>query len=50
MVTGRSWADAPDIDGTVYLSSIDPLRPGQIVQARVIGADAHDLNAEVLDD
>jgi ribosomal protein S12 methylthiotransferase len=50
VVTGRSWADAPDIDGTVYLSSIDPLRPGQIVQARVIGADAHDLNAEVLDD
>jgi ribosomal protein S12 methylthiotransferase len=45
---GRSWADAPEIDGKVYLSSEEPLKPGQIVRARVIQADAHDLNAEVL--
>lgn len=50
VVTGRSWADAPEIDGKVYLSCIDPLKPGQIVLAEVIGADAHDLNAEVVDD
>ena len=50
VVTGRSWADAPEIDGKVYLSCIDPLKPGQIVKAKVIGADEHDLNAEVLDD
>ncbi|MGQ0530972.1 MAG: 30S ribosomal protein S12 methylthiotransferase RimO [Panacagrimonas sp.] len=49
VVTGRSWADAPEIDGKVYLSCIDPLKPGQKVMARVIGADEHDLNAEVLD-
>ena len=50
VVTGRSWADAPEIDGKVYLSCIDPLKPGQIVRAQVIGADEHDLNAEVVDD
>ncbi|MGQ0621573.1 MAG: 30S ribosomal protein S12 methylthiotransferase RimO [Panacagrimonas sp.] len=50
VVTGRSWADAPEIDGKVYLSCIDPLKPGQIVRAEVIGADEHDLNAEVLGD
>ncbi len=47
---GRSWADAPEIDGKVYLSSERPLRPGQKVQAQVVQADAYDLNAEVLDD
>ncbi|MGQ0700179.1 MAG: 30S ribosomal protein S12 methylthiotransferase RimO [Panacagrimonas sp.] len=49
VVTGRSWADAPEIDGKVYLSCIDPLKPGQIVRVEVIGADEHDLNAEVVD-
>ncbi|MGH8504660.1 MAG: 30S ribosomal protein S12 methylthiotransferase RimO, partial [Stenotrophobium sp.] len=48
-VIGRSWADAPEIDGKVYLSCDRPLRTGQIVKARVIQADAYDLNAEVLD-
>ena len=48
VVTGRSWADAPEIDGKVYLSSDEPLKPGQIVRAHVLQADAHDLNAEVL--
>jgi len=48
VVTGRSWADAPEIDGKVYLSADRPLKPGQIVRAQVIQADAHDLNAEVL--
>ena len=48
IVTGRSWADAPEIDGKVYLSSEEPLKPGQIVKARVTQADEYDLNAEVL--
>ena len=45
---GRSWADAPEIDGKVYLSADRALRPGQRVKALVVQADAHDLNAEVL--
>ncbi|HEX4896346.1 MAG TPA: 30S ribosomal protein S12 methylthiotransferase RimO, partial [Solimonas sp.] len=50
VMVGRSWADAPEIDGKVYLSCDRPLRPGQIVRAEVIQASAHDLNAEVLED
>ncbi|TXH03042.1 MAG: 30S ribosomal protein S12 methylthiotransferase RimO [Nevskiaceae bacterium] len=49
-VIGRSWADAPEIDGKVYLSCDRPLKVGQIVKAEVIQADAYDLNAEVLDE
>jgi ribosomal protein S12 methylthiotransferase len=49
-VIGRSHADAPEIDGKVYLSCDRPLRPGQIVRARVIQSDDYDLNAEVLPD
>jgi len=32
---GRSKADAPQIDGAVYLSSRRPLRVGEIVTAKI---------------
>ena len=42
--TGRSQADAPEIDGAVYLRQVSPdLRPGDIVEATIEEADAHDL-------
>jgi ribosomal protein S12 methylthiotransferase len=44
---GRSKADAPDIDGTVYLSSRRPLRVGEIVTARIERAEAYDLHGSV---
>ena len=44
---GRSKADAPDIDGTVYLTSRRPLRVGEIVTAKIDRADAYDLYATV---
>jgi ribosomal protein S12 methylthiotransferase len=44
---GRSKADAPDIDGTVYLSSRRPLRVGEIVSAKIERADAYDLHGTV---
>ncbi|HEY0972934.1 MAG TPA: 30S ribosomal protein S12 methylthiotransferase RimO [Solimonas sp.] len=50
LMIGRSKADAPEIDGKVYLSCDRPLRAGQIVRARVLQASEHDLNAEVLTD
>ncbi len=50
LLVGRSKADAPEIDGKVYLSCDRPLRAGQVVQARVLQASEHDLNAEVLTD
>lgn len=42
--TGRSQADAPEIDGAVYLRNVpETLAPGDIVQAMIEDADAHDL-------
>ena len=49
-VIGRGWADAPEIDGKVYLSCDRPLKIGQKVKAVVVDANAHDLHAEVVDD
>jgi ribosomal protein S12 methylthiotransferase len=44
---GRSKADAPQIDGSVYLSSRRPLKVGEIVTARIERADAYDLHGTV---
>src|SRR6202035_5163739 len=44
---GRSKADAPEIDGTVYLSSRRPLRVGEIVTAKIERADQYDLHGSV---
>ncbi|MBA3053604.1 MAG: 30S ribosomal protein S12 methylthiotransferase RimO [Sphingomonadales bacterium] len=42
--TGRSQADAPEIDGAVYLRNVPPtLKAGDIVAAEIEEADAHDL-------
>ena len=42
--TGRSQADAPEIDGAVYLRDASPdLVPGAIVSALIEDSDAHDL-------
>lgn len=42
--TGRSQADAPEIDGAVYLRNVpESLKPGDIVNVTVEDADAHDL-------
>ncbi len=45
---GRSYADAPEIDGTVILDGETGLKPGELVRARVTGADDYDLWAERL--
>src|SRR5207302_5101960 len=44
---GRSRADAPDIDGTVHVSSRRPLRIGEIVTARIERSDQYDLHGAV---
>lgn len=44
---GRSSADAPEIDGCVYLSSEKTLKPGDLVRAVVTDADEYDLWADV---
>jgi len=41
--TGRSKADAPEIDGEVHLRDAGGLKPGDIVSVRVEDSDEHDL-------
>jgi ribosomal protein S12 methylthiotransferase len=49
---GRSYADAPEIDGTVRLlaaaKASKTFKAGDFVRARIVGADGHDLIGEVL--
>jgi ribosomal protein S12 methylthiotransferase len=41
--TGRSKADAPEIDGEVHLRDAGGLKPGDIASVRVEDSDEHDL-------
>ncbi|ENY71236.1 ribosomal protein S12 methylthiotransferase [Aeromonas diversa CDC 2478-85] len=41
--TGRSFADAPEIDGMVYLNGETALKPGDIVRVKIEHADEYDL-------
>jgi ribosomal protein S12 methylthiotransferase len=49
---GRSYADAPEIDGTVKLlppeKASKTLRVGEFTRARIVAADGHDLIAQPL--
>ncbi|MBV8063321.1 MAG: TRAM domain-containing protein, partial [Nevskia sp.] len=46
-VVGRSWADAPEIDGKVYIAGkLKPL-PGQRVRVKISRADTHDLHGKL---
>jgi ribosomal protein S12 methylthiotransferase len=40
-------ADAPEIDGSVYLTSRRPLKTGEIVSAKIERADEYDLHGSV---
>ncbi|KAK65616.1 ribosomal protein S12 methylthiotransferase RimO [Bordetella bronchiseptica 980-2] len=43
---GRSSADAPEIDGCVYVDSEQPLKAGDMVRVRVTDSDEYDLWGE----
>jgi ribosomal protein S12 methylthiotransferase len=45
---GRCSADAPEIDGRVFLDGVSNLQPGDLVRAVVTRSDAYDLWAEPL--
>ncbi|MBU6469615.1 MAG: 30S ribosomal protein S12 methylthiotransferase RimO [Gammaproteobacteria bacterium] len=41
----RSFADAPEVDGVVWITGSHTLRPGQFARVRITQADQHDLAA-----
>ncbi len=47
---GRSYMDAPGIDGYVFVASPDSYLSGEIIKAKVVKAEAYDLYAEAIID
>lgn len=45
---GRSYADAPEIDGVVIVEDAAHLAPGSLVKVRVVAADDYDVWGELL--
>jgi ribosomal protein S12 methylthiotransferase len=45
---GRSMADAPEIDGAVYVTSRRPLRVGEIATVKIERADEYDLHGQAV--
>jgi ribosomal protein S12 methylthiotransferase len=45
---GRSYKDAPEVDGMVRVRSSRALRPGALIRCRIVSSSVHDLNAELL--
>jgi ribosomal protein S12 methylthiotransferase len=43
----RSSADAPEIDGSVFIAKPGAIKPGDFVQVKITRADAHDLYAAI---
>jgi ribosomal protein S12 methylthiotransferase len=41
----RSSADAPEIDGVVYIGNAKNRKPGDLIEVEITGSDAHDLKA-----
>jgi ribosomal protein S12 methylthiotransferase len=48
-VIARSPADAPEIDGRVYIPGAWELEPGDFIRVRISAATAHDLKAEPIE-
>ncbi len=47
---GRSYAQAPDIDGKIYFTSGEPLEMGQFVHIKILNIDDYDLIGEVVNE
>ena len=45
----RSYAESPEVDGVIRVAGAAAFSPGQRVDVKITGYDAHDLNAEALD-
>jgi ribosomal protein S12 methylthiotransferase len=47
---GRSYAEAPDIDGLIYFTSEEPLEFGSFVEVKILNVDDYDLIGEVINE
>jgi ribosomal protein S12 methylthiotransferase len=47
---GRSYMDAPDIDGMIFIDSPRELISGEIIRVRITDSDVYDLEAMLIDE
>lgn len=47
---GRTYCEAPDIDGLVYFTSKEPLNIGSFVNVKILNIEEYDIIGEVLDE
>lgn len=47
---GRSYAEAPDIDGLIYFTSEEPLEFGSFAEVKILNVDDYDLIGEVINE
>ena len=49
VAVGRSWRDAPEVDGAVVIRGAAGVRAGEFVRVRVTGADEHELTGDFIE-
>ena len=47
VVVARSYKDAPEVDGLVYITTDEYLTPGDIVKAKIVSSNEYDLYAKI---
>ena len=45
---GRTYRDAPEVDGYIFLNAQEEIISGDFVTAEVTGADEYDLTGDVI--
>ena len=48
MYVGRTYKDAPDVDGLIFVHADDELMTGMMIEAKVTGASGYDLTGELV--
>jgi ribosomal protein S12 methylthiotransferase len=48
VAVGRSSADAPEVDGKVYVHGAGRLKPGQFVEVEIERVEQHDLHGRAV--
>ena len=48
IAVGRSKYESPDIDGVITIENTKGLNPGDMVNAKIIDHDEHDMKAELV--
>ena len=46
---GRTYMDGPQVDGYIFISSEEELMSGDIIEAKVTGANNYDLIGEIVE-